>query len=347
MKNFINFIIGFSLLMIISIINFFVFAMIIRFSLPSIFSMFIVQIVISTFLFLIFKKKFIKAGVLVSSLIALIYFGNNLYKKMTYLESKSVTINTTDFEKSEKDKREDFMKDTSLTLFEKFSNMKLGKLSDSIVIAFSIKNEIKTKKSRFNINSLIIDFSDFNITTTPNDEYFLRNDNFQYLKDTLLRIVAKNGNVIVKKLEPSAKSDSLVYLGYLPKQNLFIIAQGLSEYGIDYISINSQNGQEIDGIPLFKSQNEKYYSFIYFHHFIGYLELIIKYWTLDNNNYYQLIHEEKIPFNTFLENSNCTSYDISNIGWDKTKFSFVLRYYNSLKRVDESILVESKIINMK
>ncbi len=344
MKGILSILLGLFIGGIISILNFFVFAFIIRFSLSSILTMLFIQIFLSIITILLIKKKYVRIGIILSSFIFISYIGFNLYKKLNFIEHKVEKIHTTNFEKSEQDKRDDLMKDTTLTLFEKFTRMKLGKLSDSIVIAFTIKNEFAKKNSKTFINSLNIDFTKYGLVKYTTQQ--LQKNAIQFYGDSIIKFVLENGKEIFKDLKPPIDSDSLVYVGYLPSQNLLIFAKGISEYGINYTSINLKTGQEIDGVPLFHSPNKPYYSFIHFYHFIGDIELIIDYWVKDKNEHFINIHKEKIPLNIFKENDSSLPFSISGIEWETSKFSFIISYHDTINNKKESIRVESKIIDL-
>lgn len=345
MKRLLNFLLGFILNAIIFIGCFLTFAIIIKFSLASIFGLFVLQFLISFVVAKILKNKQVRIGIIASLVIALAFLGYNIYKKLSYIEAKSNNYKYKNIEISERDLRLEIMKDTTLSLYDKFTKMKLGKLSDSIVIAFSIKKEVVQKESNVIVNSLNINFSDFHILKIPNPKD-VQNCEFLYNDDKFVKVLLKNKEEIYKELQPSNGSDSIVFLGYLPKQSLFVFAQGISEYGINYSSISSITGQEIDGIPLFKSPFENYYCFIHFNHFVGDIDLIIDYWLLDKNSIYKKIFIETIPLNIYKGKDNNLPFSISNITWDKSKFSFQLCYHDSLSFKDEAITIESKIINL-
>jgi len=350
MKKFLSLIGGIFLAAFISVLNLLFFGIIIKFSLTTIFFMFIVEIIITIFLCIFFKNKFVRVGILTATIIFLIIIGNDFYGKLYDAENKEFLTPRFyyDCEDYEETRRVKLMKDKKLSLYEKFKEIKLGKLSDSIVIIFSVKNINEITNSEFKINSLNIDYTNFGIIKIPNDKYFLNSDKFFY-SNSILRILTPSGKTIIQDLYFENNGDSNAYIGYLPKHKLFVLAESRAEYGTKYTSIDWQNGQEIEGVPLFVSRDNKYYSFLYFMHVIGDLEFHIKYWKKDNNGHYQKIHDEKIPLGISIDEKKfLIPYEISNIEWDDSlTFRFVVSFNDLSKDKKESVLIQSKIIDLE
>ena len=344
MRKILHFVLGFSLVLGIFLIYFLTFIKIGKFNLFIVISLIVLQSVISLLLYRKFKNKQIRIGILFTTIPLILFLCTGLlvevYDKKTKPSQKTFNI-----EKSEEDRRYEIMNNEGISLFEKFNELKLGKLSDSIIIAFTLKNT-ETKKSKFSINSLKFNLSTFDTVYYPKNSFYSDSTNFKIYKNSIL-IVTKNNKKIVEKLKPSDGSDSIVYLGYMPKEKFFLFAEGISEYGIDYKTINAITGQEIEGIPIFKSYKGEYSVFVYFYHFIGDLKLIIKFWRINKNNNFQLIHSEDIPLCVYIKNYNNLPYEISNTQWDKNSFNFTLTKTDTIQENVESINIEFKIVDLK
>jgi hypothetical protein len=108
-------------------------------------------------------------------------------------------------------------------------------------------------------------------------------------------------------------------------------------------SINLQNGQEFQGIPLFNNSIRTYYANVYFKDIIGDLYLVIKTWERKDDEFVTLYYKE-IPLYNY-ERDEELNYQISNIEWIAD--NILVFYFSELSGEKESVQVKMKILNSK
>jgi hypothetical protein len=232
--------------------------------------------------------------------------------------------------------RERIMKNSDLSLGNKVNQLGLNHITkDRIFIIQSYpidKNKKQNKTSSLLISGLRIEkYHNRAKVITHNDSIF----HFQ----------TNQGGDVKIRLQSPERGDSIVLVGYLPNMQMYLIAESVSESGIDYKTIDIENGIMYNGIPVWSNSNKKYFSFVQFRHSLGYLEISIKHWERDKKGFLTLIYDEIIPTGQYLDNYDDLYYSISDFKWSESTFSFILsNFYNV---TTESTLIKTKIIEYK
>lgn len=280
------------------------------------------------------KNKQIRIGSWIASIVCILLIITFIEQEVSNLKSLK---NRTVYENIDKlQLRERIMKNNDLSLVNKVSQLDLNYITKNrifIIQSYPIDEYVKQNKiSSLLINGLRIEkYHNKSKVLTDNDSVF----HFQ---------TNKGGDVKIGLKSPE-KGDSIILMGYLPDMQMYLIAESVSESGIDYKTIDIEHGVICKGVPMWSNSNKKYFSFVQFRHSLGYLEISIKYWEKDKKGLLTLIYDEIVPTGQFLGNYDDLSYSISDFKWSESTFSFILSNVDNL--TTESTLIKTKIIEYR
>jgi hypothetical protein len=207
--------------------------------------------------------------------------------------------------------REEIMSDTSLTIVEKFENIDLGKNKDQVPLVYFYYESV---------DSLAESGTDQSISRIYSD--------FEKISDgiTSYARAEKKADSIVVCLGNGRKSDiySKNYIGYLERQNVFILIDEDKNSDCRYSCVNGVSGETFCGIPVFESSSSDLYSDLQYIWNNEKVDLKIKIWFRDESSNYKELLDETIPMNNFFMNAQDFPCKITGIHWEKNVFKFIL-----------------------
>lgn len=282
---------------------------------------------------IIFKGKKVRIGIIIGIFPILIFNISSIIRKLPTREVREFSKNYINQENSnigEASRREDIIKDTLLNLVDKLRLMKLGKQSLSELADIKIDIFESTEINLKHPNTAVYKqfFNDFKVN-------YLLFENETNLKKVLsgdsILLKFNNGDSAIFKTDPITYR----YIGYLPRQQVFVFEEWVQETGINYFSINSINGQKFNGIPLLANSDLDLFSYVRFSETIGWIDLEIAIWTKLGEDYEQLVME-KIPMGYFADDFNDLPCRIKTLNWNNNDLEFDLELLDHYK-VFESV----------
>ncbi len=331
MKNIIlQFVLAIFSPLLITLPTLYFFRQIEMFSFISIFIHIILTVWLSFKLSNIFAKIVLWIMSLLSLFILIVFFIESLGP---LLPKQTITeyVEVQPFDSAESSITESaIMRSNKLTLYEKFVNISFSTLIENKLLTFSFSNAHPDSICN-SINSLVLDNELLMIDTVIPDSI----DSIQ--------INLKDGTILNLNSYKKDEENYNKLLGYLPNNEFFICQESCSEASITYSSINLQNGQEFQGIPLFNNSTRTYYANVYFKDIIGDLYLIIKTWERNDDEFVTLYYKE-IPLYNY-ERDEELNYQISNIEWIAD--NILVFYFSELSGEKESVQVKMKILKSK
>lgn len=281
------------------------------FSVVGLLALIALQILLSWLFFRVLRNRSARYGVFFGNILPLAFFGISLWLKIDFTPNVHFSNNRQSSSASNV---------PPIQLSERITQANLGVLSDTLAISVtSYKGDKLAKGDGQRINSLVIDFSNFQIQ--PNKEWRETSSkfNFEIINDSLFTLYLPNEKVI-QKLNVANKTDSVSYIGYLPRHRMFVFIENVSEMGPDYFAIDAISGQRLNGVPLYSNSKGDLFANVSFQHFIGDVDAILQVWKKSEGNYI-LLMEKGISTNKFLDS---TGFEVSHSHWDKNDFFFAI-----------------------